>query len=235
MLSIVIPALNEEKYIRRLLESVKKQGISDYEVIVADAGSSDKTVKIAKSYKCKIVKGGLPACGRNNGAAAARGDLILFLDADCFLPGNCLKKSLAEYRKRKLNAATFTLLPDEKKGLNQLLLNLFYNWPMIMLEQILPHGAMGIFMDKKLFFKLNGFDETVKLAEDHDLVRRAKRIARFGVIRASSIFVSDRRFEKDGWAKTGFKFLFCELHMIFLGPVRTDIFRYRFNHYSKRR
>lgn len=86
MLSIIIPALNEEKFIPLLLESIKKQDFQDYEIIVADAGSKDKTVEISKNYNAAIVMGGLPAKGRNEGAKIARGDLFLFLDADVILP-----------------------------------------------------------------------------------------------------------------------------------------------------
>lgn len=69
MLSIIVPALNEEKYLPILLSQIKKQNFnSDSEIIVADAGSKDKTVEIARNYGCKIIPGGLPARGRNEGA-----------------------------------------------------------------------------------------------------------------------------------------------------------------------
>ena len=94
MLSIIIPALNEEKYLPLLLKEIKKQNFADdLEIIVADAGSEDKTVEIAKNYGCKIVQGGLPARGRNEGAKIAQGDIFLFMDADnIYLPKNFLEK-----------------------------------------------------------------------------------------------------------------------------------------------
>ena len=91
MLSIIIPCLNEEEYLPLLLESVKKQKFLDYEIILADAGSKDKTLQIAKKYNCKIVPGGLPSKGRNQGAKKAKGDLLLFLDADVILPDGFFK------------------------------------------------------------------------------------------------------------------------------------------------
>ena len=99
MLSIIIPALNEEKYLPILLSQIKKQNFSGgkYEIIVADAGSKDKTVEIAKSYGCKVVPGGLPPKARNEGAKKARGELFLFLDADVVLPENSLEKFLKEF------------------------------------------------------------------------------------------------------------------------------------------
>ncbi|MBI2647452.1 glycosyltransferase [Candidatus Woesearchaeota archaeon] len=82
MISIIIPTWNEEKYLPKLLECIKKQTYKDYEIIVADANSKDKTREVAKKYNCRIVKGGVPAVGRNNGAKVAKGDILLFLDAD---------------------------------------------------------------------------------------------------------------------------------------------------------
>ena len=90
MLSIIIPAYNEEKYLPRLLRCIKEQTYKDYEIIIADANSTDKTRQIAKKYGCKIAKGGLPAVGRNNGAKIAKGDILLFLDADAKFNKNFL-------------------------------------------------------------------------------------------------------------------------------------------------
>jgi len=115
MLSIVIPTLNEEKFLPRLLNSIKEQGFSDYEIIVADAESKDETTEIAKSFGCKIVKGGLPAKGRNEGAKRAKGDLFLFLDADIiFLSPKFLENLLKEFERRNLDVASFSIFPENK-------------------------------------------------------------------------------------------------------------------------
>ncbi len=83
MLSIIIPTLNEENYLPLLLESIKKQNFNDYEIIVADAGSTDKTLEIAKNYGCITMAGGLPAKGKNEGAGMAKGDLLFFFGRRC--------------------------------------------------------------------------------------------------------------------------------------------------------
>lgn len=227
MLSIIIPTLNEEEYLPLLLESIRKQNFQDYEIIVADAGSKDRTLDIAKNYNCKIVEGGLPAKGRNNGVRVAVGKLILFLDADVVLPQDFFERALAEFKKRKLDLASFFLLPKEKSRVASFLFNFFYNFPIFILEKILPHASMGILIKKELFEKLNGFDESIVLAEDHDLARRAKKIGRYGIIKSTKIFVSIRRFRKDGWLKISLKYFLTELYMIFIGPVR-------FGHYFEK-
>ncbi len=213
--------------------SIKKQEFSDYEIIVADNKSSDQTRAIAADYGCKITGGGLPAKGKNSGAKAAKGDLLLFLDADAVLPRKFLEKSIREFSKRKLNVASFRIIPIERRALYQFALDAFYNFPILILEKVLPHGAMAILIEKKLFEDLGGFDEEIKLAEDHDLIRRAAKAARYGIIKSASAFASMRRFKKDGWVRVYLKYIFCEAHMIFLGPVQTDIFKYKFGASSK--
>ena len=233
MLSIIIPTLNEEKYIGQLLDSIKKQASTDYEIIVADAGSSDATVKIAKEYGCRIVEGGLPARGRNNGAKAAKGDVLFFLDADTILSENFLEESLMEFNSRGVDIASFCLKPYPSDRMSHFLMNVFYNKVIVTLEKLLPHTAVGILIKKELFKKLNGYDEDIKLAEDMDLGRRAAKSGKFGILRAVQILVSDRRLKKEGWAHVAVKYFLCELHTIFIGPVKSDIFKYKFDHYDK--
>ena len=231
MLSIIIPTLNEEEYLPRLLDSIRRQNFSDAEIIIADAGSKDRTVEIAKQYGCSIVEGGLPAKARNNGATYAQGDVLFFLDADTVLPDNFIENSLNEFSMRGLGIASFMLMA--KNTFSNLLIDIFYNKLILITEKILPHSAMGILAQKEIFKKIHGYDETITLAEDHDLGRRAAKHAKFGVIKSAKIITSDRRFKEDGWVGTGVKYLLCELHMIFLGPVRSNIFKYKFGHYKK--
>ena len=89
-ISIIIPTLNEEEYLPKLLESIQQQRFKDMEIIVADAGSKDKTVQIAKTHGCKVTAGGLPGKGRNEGAKVAKGDVLFFIDSDAFLPSHFL-------------------------------------------------------------------------------------------------------------------------------------------------
>ncbi len=85
-LSVVIPALNEERHLGQLLSDIQRQSRMPDEVIVVDAGSSDATVRIAKRSQAVVLHGEPPvARGRNLGGYGAKGDLI-FLDADTRLP-----------------------------------------------------------------------------------------------------------------------------------------------------
>lgn len=233
MLSIVIPTLNEEKYLPRLLASIKKQNFSDYEIIVADAGSKDGTIRIAENFRCKIVSGGLPARGRNEGAKVAKGDLLLFLDADLKLPEDFLEKSLKEFEERKLDVASYILIPQTNKRVVKTGFNLLWNRMITLSQNVLPNGAMGILVRKKYFDKVGGFEEDIKLAEDLYFVRQVAKFGKFGILKSTKIYIILRRFERDGYFKTLLKYALCFFYMFSGRAVRSDIFNYRLNHYSK--
>ena len=232
--SIIIPTLNEEKNIVGCLTALRDQDFSGhYEIIVADADSTDATLEIARSYQCVVVSGGLPATSRNNGARVAKGELLFFLDADTVLANGALTKSLQEFNARNLDIASFCLHPYPEKKLSYFLINTFYNKLIIFMEKMWPYYAMAALVKKDIFDALQGFDESIRLAEDMDFARRATRYGRFGIIRSVEIFFSDRRFVKEGWVRLGVKYFLCGLHEILIGPVRSDIFNYRFNHYKE--
>lgn len=226
MLSIIIPTLNEEKYLPLLLKEIKKQNFKDYEIIVADANSKDKTVKIAKSFGCKIVKGGLPAKGRNEGAKVAQGDLFLFLDADnVFLPPNFLEKLIKEFKERKLNVASFPVYARGNK-FDEMAFKISYFW-INLTQNFLPHAHNSILVKRKIHERVGGFDEEIKIAEDHAYARAASKFGKFGFIQTEPVFTSFRRFEKDGRFNTYLKYFLAGIYMFFRGNIKKDIFKYR--------
>lgn len=233
-LSIIIPAFNEEYHLALLLESIKKQkGLSNFEIIVADADSDDKTKEIAKKFDARLIKGGKPAQGRNEGAKIARGELFLFLDADtAFKREDSLSKLIAEFQERKLDIATCCLEPFGNNKFLKFLYNLFYNWPILLLEKISGHGAGFILIKKELHQKIYGFDERIKLAEDQHYTKKAKKFGKFGILRKERILFSQRRFQEEGWVKTYLKYFLAELFLWFFGGIRSDIFKYPFGKHS---
>jgi len=232
MLSIIIPTLNEEKYLPLLLEQIKKQNFNDYEVIVADAGSVDKTVEIAKSYGCKIVPGGLPAKGINEGAKIAQGDIFLFMDADnIFLPPEFLKNLLEEFEKRNLSVASFPIYP-RGNGFDKFLYGL-YNWWANSAQKFSAWATNSVLVKEEIFEWVGGFDEEIKIGEDHYFAKMAAKSGKFGFIKTKPIFTSSRRFERDGRLKTYLKYILAGIYMFFFGPVKKDIFQYRYNDLKK--
>lgn len=94
LLSVIIPTKNEEFNIVNLLDCLRKQTFNEFNIIVADAKSTDKTVYNILShelnYKTTIVMGDLPAIGRNRGAEKSNSEFLLFIDADATIKDNQL-------------------------------------------------------------------------------------------------------------------------------------------------
>ena len=197
--SIIIPTYNEEDYLPVLLDSIKEQDFNDYEVIVADANSKDRTREIAEEYGCTVVDGGLPAVGRNNGAKVAKGEILLFLDSDLQLTEDYLAKVLYEFRMENLGIAITQMLPMSNK-IEDKLYHDFANYFMISVENIKPHGAgcYGIIAKRELHEKCGGFDESLTFGEDTDYIERLAKVEPFRVLRNAKIGVSTRRLEEEG-------------------------------------
>lgn len=198
-ISIIIPTYNEEEYLPKLLESIKSQDFTDYEIIVADAQSDDNTRNIAKEYGCVVVEGGLPGPGRNRGAEVAQGEILLFLDSDLELTENYLSNVIEEFESDDLGIAITQMTPLSEKKRDKYLHDLA-NWFMIAVENIKPHGAgcYGIISKKELHDEVGGFDENLSFGEDTDYIERVAEISEFKVLRNARIGVSTRRLEEEG-------------------------------------
>lgn len=229
MVSIVIPTYNEENFLSKLLRSIKRQTYRNKEVIVADANSKDKTREIAEFYGARVVRGGSVAIGRNNGAEHAKGDIILFLDADVVLPdASFLRQTVMEFERRHLGIATCLPLPISTKKIDHAFHD-FVNVYIKLLGAMMPHApGFCIMVRREIHEKIGGFDKRIKLAEDHDYAEQAVKFGKFGVLRSRKIPVSIRRLDKDGRLKIAMKYILCELHRLTLGSVKSDIFKYKF-------
>ena len=231
MLSIIIPALNEELWLPCLLESIRNQNYEDYEIIVADAGSSDSSKSIARRYGCRLTKGGLPGVGRNNGAKIAGGDYLLFLDADVVLPEKFLSEIMHEFIENGIDVATCFIQPLTERKID-FALHKIINYYMRITQKIYPHAPGFCILSKKIIHeKIKGFNRELKLAEDHDYVKRAAKIGRFKILSSQKIPVSVRRLDKDGRFNLSIKYSLAELHRIIKGEITSEIFNYKFGYY----
>lgn len=231
MLTIVIPTKNEEAFLPTLLSSIRRQTLQPDEIIVADAGSKDRTCEIAREFGAKIVDGGMPGAGRNRGAATARTEMILFLDADVELRDpEFLEKAVGEMLERKLDLATCDVFPLSDQYIDHFL-HKAYNTYARAWGSLYPHAPGFCMLTRRsLHEKIGGFDEEVTFCEDHDYARRATEHGRFGFLKSTKIPVSIRRLDRDGRMKIAIKYLLAELHLAFLGPIRHDRFHYTFGH-----
>ncbi len=227
-LSVIIPALNEAEHLPTLLEALKNQTRPPDEIIVADAGSTDGTVELAQARGARIIPGGMPGPGRNAGARAARGDLLLFLDADVVPPPDFIELGLAEFIAGGYTVATCitkALSDDLSDKIIMEAVNLYIQ----IIQPISPRApGFCIFADREIHQQLGGFDETLKMSEDHDYARRAAQQGEFGVLTSIQIPVSMRRLEKEGLTGLALKYLWCEMYALAGKPIRSIPFEYEF-------
>ena len=96
MISVIVPSFNEEENIAQCLVSLSHQTVdkNEYEIIVVDGGSTDKTCEIARKYADKVFIQTSKKVGgaRNDGVMASKGDIIASTDADCILPPDWIER-----------------------------------------------------------------------------------------------------------------------------------------------
>ena len=217
-LTIVIPAKNEAALIPRLLESLIRQ---DYEamrntrVLVADAGSTDGTPEMVMSFKDRlrvsVIPGGLPAKGRNTGAALADTRYVLFVDADVELASDSLVRRTLDLAQRKqLHCVTTSIICRDGKPLDKLLYagNNFFQY-LSTVHRPFSTG-MSMLFEKKRFDDLGGFHEQVGFAEDYMLSQQVAR-SKFAIVRGG-VYTTNRRFHRMGHFRVARLFLTTALN-----------------------
>lgn len=187
--SIIIPTLNESSTIDELAESLS--GLEgDFEVIVADGGSSDGTDGMAKRYGWRVIQS---PRGRgqqmNCGAAPAAGEVLLFLHADTRLPVDALTMIQRMLADAQVSGGNFNLRFSGASREARLLTRIY---PLLRLGGMC-YGDSAIFVRREIFSKTGGYRD-FPLFEDVDLYRRIKRTGKFVRIPAYAI-TSSRRFE----------------------------------------
>jgi rSAM/selenodomain-associated transferase 2 len=196
-ISVIVPTLNEEQNLSGVLDSVRAGGA--YEVIVVDGGSSDGTVDLAESSGATVIR---TRAGRghqmNVGAAAAGGEVLLFLHGDTQLPEGfaaCVRRVL-QVPGTAAGVFSFAVSPPFR---GSRLLQRLVNWRSRRLE--MPYGDQALFTRAHVFAEMGGFPN-LPIMEDLEFVRRLKRL---GKIRTASaqVATSSRRWTNLGvWRTT---------------------------------
>jgi glycosyltransferase involved in cell wall biosynthesis len=179
-ISVIVPAYNEQAWIghtlRRIQRAVDAAGREMFELIVVDNASSDKTAEVAEENGARVVKEQHRGIGRarNKGAAAAIGDVLVFIDADTIVPDKLLiriREAIAE--PAVIGGAVGLAYTTQRKSLA---------W-YLAFERIvgmLAHTARGAtqFVWREVFNALGGYDPMLWMSEDIDFYRRLRKYAR---------------------------------------------------------
>jgi len=195
-LSIIIPTLNEADKLGAALESLRPG--RDLEVIVADGGSSDATVAIAEKGGVRVVSS-RPGRGlqQNAGAAAAAGEILLFLHADTRLPPDFAELSRACLGENGVAAGAFSL-SIELAGPAIRFIERMANLRSRLLQR--PYGDQALFMTRRNFASIGGFPE-IEIMEDFALVGKLRQLGRIKTLPAAAV-TSGRRWQKLGVVRT---------------------------------
>ena len=205
-ISVIIPTLQEEKYVATILSKLVKIN-PQIEIIVVDAGSKDNTVKIAQCFTDKVytIDGSGISKTKNYGAKQSNGDLLVFLDADVIPPKNFPEKVFETFKDFKVVGATCNILPAEPRLIetlffivHNLLIRILTWFPFLKFKH-----SRGEFLAvrKSEFLKVGGFNESIACLEDHDLARCLSELGNFVFIKNLTVYESMRRIRKSGFFK----------------------------------
>ena len=211
-ISVVIPTLNEERYVSKCLESLKKQSFDgDFEIIVVDGGSSDLTVDLARSTADKIIVYRSRPVGdaRNFGAKLAESGIVAFIDADTVASRNwlsCIKESLS---RQGIVGVTGPTLPYEGSGLDVLAYKVATGW----LQRFsmlfgLPHVAgFNCAYRREPFLSCGGFEEGRTLSEDLALSLKMRHEGQLVFNKKMVAYTSIRRVRSYGYVRLAMFYL----------------------------
>ncbi|MBK7601002.1 MAG: TIGR04283 family arsenosugar biosynthesis glycosyltransferase [Acidobacteria bacterium] len=224
-ISIIVPVLNEEEGIETFLSALTCQlaltaAGSAADIILADGGSSDRTLEIASAFnKVRIVRCGAANRGlqMNKGSRAASGEILLFLHADVSLPANSLDSITAALSDPKISGGAFqiTFPPDSPVSLSRVA------WAINLRTRLFTTatGDQAIFIRRDIFEKLGGYPE-IPLFEDITLFNAMKNAGR-AVILPGKVEISPRRWLSFGvWRTVMLMYLLRGAFWLGFDPVK---------------
>ena len=200
--SIIIPAFNEEKTIEKTLKALRNQTLKDFEIIVKDGGSTDRTIELAKKYADKVVcKSDFSAAdARNQGANYAEGNFLVFVDADTELPRDTLERFARLLQNREIVGGSCRKIPQNGDVIDRIIYE-FVNISTFFSYHLHIGGAHGncMLIRKNVFKAINGFNPKIRIAEEQELVRNARRFGKF--IFSLDIYVLESARRIQAWGK----------------------------------
>ncbi len=209
-ISVIIPALNEEHFLPKLLESLSHQHFTNFEVIVVDGKSKDKTVAVALAFTQKVPNltvvvadhASLPY-QRNYGADRAKGDWLIFIDADTVVYSYTLERLHAHIvgSEESLFTTWFSPDSDDVNDVRLTLFGIFFFEFSKSIKRAISPGPFTI-VRKTTFQSIGGYDVEHPFLEDQDFSQRMTKAGHsLSIIRESLYIWSLRRYRKEGTAK----------------------------------
>jgi rSAM/selenodomain-associated transferase 2 len=224
LISIVIPALNEAGNLERLLPDLLTRG-QGAEVILVDGGSEDATTQIAARFPdVQLVQSPRGRARQMNaGARAARGDVLLFLHADTWLPPRALEAVAAALDDPRVVGGRFDVRFDSPRPVFRMIA-FFMN--LRSRASGISTGDQAIFVRRAVFETLGGYPP-MPLMEDIAFCARLKRRGRLAALRPR-VTTSARKWEREGALRTmALMWALRFLYMVGVSPARLHRWYYR--------
>ena len=218
MIGVVIPTLNEEKYLPGLLADLRRV-VVPLDVVVADGGSTDGTAAGATAAGARWIAAPLGRSRQlNAGARAARGEWLLFLHADTRLPLLARRALLSAVQAELgLQAAVFRFAVDRAGWWMRAI-----EWGAALRQRLyrLPYGDQGLLVRRELFDAVGGFPD-IEIMEDVEMIRRIKRRGVGIRTLRAALVTSGRRYEREGPVRTWLKnVMLVSLYLAGVSPQR---------------
>lgn len=204
MISVIVPTYNEEKNIERCLMALENQNISkdEYEIIVVDGHSKDRTVDIAKKHADKVILQKSKGVGgaRNDGVSIAKGDIIATTDADCVAPPEWLEIILKNFDRDKNAVGIFgPIKPIEKKLKYKIFLFMNNTLAYILYQLRIMYLAVGanVAFKRKDFLAIGGYAD-YSAGDDYEMPLRLRKKGKILFDWKLFVHFSMRRYELFG-------------------------------------
>ena len=209
----------------RLLQSAR--AISEIrQTVVADKDSHDGTAELARAAQCILVPGGRPSAARNQGAAAATEDILLFADADCVLTPGAVRAAVGALEIPGIVGVHVRTVPVSLNWycrFSYALMDVYIR--LLATVGIVQGVASFIAVRRDMFEACGGFDEAVIVGEDADFLRRLSHRGRVQYCPHEIVFTSARRFHTERpWLFSVKVFMWTALRLLHL---RRSIVDYR--------
>ncbi|MGQ9759084.1 MAG: glycosyltransferase [Candidatus Methanomethylicaceae archaeon] len=200
-LSVIVPTYNEERGIEYTLKSISQQTIprEEYEILVVDGGSTDRTVEIASKYADAVIQQRSKGVGgaRNDGALAARGKILVHTDADVLVSKDWLQQIISLFSPGVVAVCgpDEPLKPDAKYRVLYSLINLISSLAYLM--GIVWTRGTNTAVLRDIFLKIGGYTD-YPLCDDGELGLRLKKVGKVLYSKKIRVKMSVRRFKKYG-------------------------------------
>lgn len=200
--TVVIPTLNEERHLPRLLSDLKNQTIQNFDIIVVDAKSEDETQSIASKYGALVIESPKKNVShqRNIGVKSAKTDWIIFMDADNRIPKTFIDKITKYIYLNSVDIFSTWLKSSSKLKKDKFTATIMNIFMEINKKSSQPYVMESMIIAKKdVFMKLGGFDVNINWREGEELLKKAvEKKYKFDFIKNPKYTYSFRRLKKIG-------------------------------------